>query len=116
MLPAPLTFDPQSEAAFDALGNPVRRALLVRLGTGPASVQQLASAFEVSRPAISRHLAVLEAAGLVRHTGAGTRNIYQLDPGGFARTTQWLDRFWDDAEARLRLVAENFQPRGIGDE
>lgn len=92
---------------FDALGNPVRRQIVAHLASEPMSVARLAAAFTVSRPAISRHLAVLEDAGLVTHTAAGTRNVYALDAAGFAATRAALDSFWDDAEARFRLVAEN---------
>lgn len=95
------------EAVFDALGNPVRRGIIARLAAGPLSVGQLAIGFSVSRPAISRHLAQLSDAGLVRHETVGTRNLYVLDPDGFARGAAWFNSFWDEAEARLRLVAEN---------
>lgn len=92
---------------FDALGNPVRREILQRLSAEPMSVGSLAAAFTVSRPAISRHLAVLKDAGLVTHRSEGTRNVYALDPRGFEATRTALDGFWDEAEARLKLVAEN---------
>lgn len=100
-----------SEDALDALGNPERRRLLRMLASGPRSVGELAEGFAISRPAISRHLKVLEGARLVRHEAAGTRNLYRLDPGGFAATAEWLDAFWDDAEARIRLLAENLAER-----
>lgn len=96
---------------FDALGNPVRREILERLATEPMSVGSLAAAFPVSRPAISRHLAVLKDAGLVVHRSEGTRNVYALDPKGFEATRAALDTFWDEAESRLRLVAENLGDR-----
>lgn len=98
---------------FDALGNAVRRDILVRLAASPQSVANLAAAFTVSRPAISRHLAVLEDAGLVVHRARGTRNVYALNPEGFEATRTALDAFWDEAEARLRLVAENLGD-GVG--
>lgn len=98
-----------SEAIFDALGNPVRREILKRLAAGPQSVGSLAADFTVSRPAISRHLALLEAAGLVHHEAAGTRNVYALAFDGFSAGAEWLNQFWDEAEARLRLVAENLR-------
>jgi DNA-binding transcriptional ArsR family regulator len=101
----PKLYDP----VFDALGNPLRRDIVRRLARGPMSVGRLASAFTVSRPAISRHLAVLESAGLVAHEAAGTRNVYALDPRGFKATREALDEFWDEAAARLKLVAENLK-------
>jgi DNA-binding transcriptional ArsR family regulator len=100
-----------SEEALDALGNPERRRLLRMLADGPRSVAELAEGFTISRPAISRHLKVLAGARLVRHETAGTRNLYRLDPQGFAATAEWLDAFWDDAEARIRLLAESLAER-----
>jgi DNA-binding transcriptional ArsR family regulator len=97
------------EAVFDALGNPLRREIVRRLAAGPQSVGALAAAFTVSRPAISRHLAVLESAGLVRHEPSGTRNLYGLAESGFSAGAEWFNQFWDEAEARLRLVAENLR-------
>jgi len=111
MLPIKQIFDVDSEAVFDALGNPVRRQIVAELGAGPLSVGELAERFAISRPAISRHLAVLEAAALVHHDPAGTRNVYRLDNAGFEATSQWLGRFWDEAEARLKLVAQNLTDR-----
>jgi DNA-binding transcriptional ArsR family regulator len=101
------------ERALDALGNPERRRILVLLAAAPRSVGELASAFTISRPAVSRHLKVLETAQLVRHDAVRTRNVYSLERAGLAGTADWLNGFWDDAEARLRLVAENTtdQPR-----
>ena len=97
--------------ALEALGNAERRRIVQILSEAPASVGDLAAAFEISRPAISRHLGQLERAGLVAHRAEGTRNIYFLDRTGLEATTAWLNRFWDDAEARLPLVAENTMPR-----
>ena len=99
------------ELALDALGNPERRKIVLALANGPRSVGDLAAEFPISRPAVSRHLAQLERARLVSHRAEGTRNIYFLDKAGLDATTQWLNRFWDEAEARLRLVAENTAPR-----
>ena len=99
------------ELALDALGNPERRKIVLALANGPRSVGDLAAEFPISRPAVSRHLAQLERARLVSHRAEGTRNIYFLDKTGLDATTKWLNRFWDEAEARLRLVAENTAPR-----
>lgn len=102
------------EAALDALGNPERRKLVSALGEGPQSVGELAARFPISRPAVSRHLAQLERAGLVTHSSQGTRNVYELDNAGLTETAAWLTGFWDEAEARLRLLAENTQPKARG--
>jgi len=103
---------PLPDDALDALGNPERRKLVHALSDGPRSVGELASEFPISRPAVSRHLAQLERAGLVAHRAEGTRNVYFLDKAGLEATAAWLNRFWDEAEARLRLVAENTAPKG----
>ena len=95
--------------ALDALGNPVRRALLERLASGPLSVHELAEPFDISRPAISRHLRLLTEAGLVEPTRDGRENLYQLQPQGFDNARQWLDSFWSDALTRFKLVAENLE-------
>ena len=83
---------------LDALGDPTRRVILETLRTGgPCSVGVLADRVPVSRPAISQHLKVLAAAGLVRHESRGTRNIYRLHQAGLDELRSWLDQFWDGA-------------------
>lgn len=99
------------DLALEALGNAERRKLVLALSNGPRSVGDLAAEFPISRPAVSRHLAQLEKAKLVSHRAEGTRNVYYLDKAGLEATAAWLTRFWDEAEARLRLVAENTAPR-----
>lgn len=99
------------DLALEALGNSERRKLILALSEGPRSVGELAAEFPISRPAVSRHLAQLERAKLVSHRAEGTRNVYFLDKAGLEATAAWLNRFWDEAEARLRLVAENTTPR-----
>jgi DNA-binding transcriptional ArsR family regulator len=98
--------------ALEALGNAERRRIVQTLATRPQSVGEIASQFPISRPAISRHLATLERAKLVSHHAEGARNIYALDAAGLTETAAWLTSFWDEAEARLRLLAENTRPRG----
>lgn len=82
--------------ALDALGDPTRRAVVERLSRGPASVAEVAADLPVSRPAVSQHLKVLHAAGLVAFETVGTRNLYRLDAGGFEALRGWLDGFWTD--------------------
>ena len=100
------------DTALEALGNAERRRLIRALAEGPQSVGELAAAFPISRPAVSRHLAQLERAGLVLHTSEGTRNFYALNAAGLTETAAWLTSFWDEAEARLRLLAENTASKG----
>jgi DNA-binding transcriptional ArsR family regulator len=92
---------------FDALGDPNRRAILELLGGGSRSVQALADALPISRPAVSRHLRVLRLAGLVEEEPRGTRRIYRLRERGAEAVRAYLERVWGDAAARFRLVAEN---------
>ena len=91
--------------ALDALGNPVRRSILHELRAGPLSVGAIAAGLPLSRPAVSRHLRVLEEAGLVQAHEKGTRNIYSIRMRGFASVREFLDEFWDTALARLEELA-----------
>ena len=102
-----------AEAAFDALGEPVRRRILELLRAGPTPVGQLAQALPVGRPAVSKHLRVLSDAGLIRHTTAGTRNFYELAEGGMAPAQQWLTQTWDTVLAAYAAeVARISEPPG----
>jgi DNA-binding transcriptional ArsR family regulator len=86
---------PAAEAVFDALGDPMRRRIVERLRRGPTPVGELAASLPVGRPAVSKHLKVLEGAGLVEHRSVGTRNLYALAPPGFVALQQWLVGHWD---------------------
>jgi DNA-binding transcriptional ArsR family regulator len=78
------------DAAFSALADPTRRAILARLAQGEASVNELAEPFEMTQPAISRHLKVLEDAGLIVQRVAGTKRPRQLSSAGMEAMEQWL--------------------------
>lgn len=91
--------------ALDALGNPVRREILIALRRTPQSVNAIAERFAVSRPAISRHLRVLQDAGLVEATERGTQNVYAIRLQGFQSVRTFIDGFWDVALARLEQLA-----------
>ena len=92
--------------ALDALGSPVRRAILQELRVSPLSMGELAARFPVSRPAVSRHLRMLEEAGLVEARALGARNVYGVRVQGFASVRDFLDEFWDTALARLEELAK----------
>jgi DNA-binding transcriptional ArsR family regulator len=92
--------------ALDALGDPTRRAILDRLRGGPKAVGQLAEELPVSRPAVSQHLRLLEAAGLVAARRDGTRRLYRLDPAGLDEVRAILDSFWSDALAAFAAAAQ----------
>ena len=78
------------DAAFAALGDPTRRAILGRLSQGEASVAELAEPFDMTQPAISQHLKVLEDAGLVAHRVEGTKRPRRLAKAGIDAMDQWL--------------------------
>ncbi|MGZ4492268.1 MAG: ArsR/SmtB family transcription factor [Nocardioidaceae bacterium] len=98
-------------AAFSALGDPQRRAILSLLAAGDRSVAALADELPISRPAVSRHLRVLKEAGLVDEEPHGTRRIYRLQEHGVRAVQEYLQQVWGEAAARFRLVAENTTPR-----
>jgi DNA-binding transcriptional ArsR family regulator len=94
----------QLSLVFGALADPTRRAILTRLAEGEATVAQLAAPFSVSQPAISKHLKVLEHAGLVSRTRRATARLSRLEAGPLREVTTWLaryQRFWDESHERL---------------
>ncbi len=94
-------------AALDVLGDENRRSIIQLLGDGDCSVQELADALPISRPAVSRHLRLLKEAGLVIGREEGTRNIYHLRAEAYAEVQASLAELWGNAAARFRMVAEN---------
>jgi DNA-binding transcriptional ArsR family regulator len=78
------------DAAFSALGDPTRRAILARLASGETTVMELAQPFEMTQPAISRHLKVLEGAGLIIRRVEGTKRPCRLAPAGIEAIDRWL--------------------------
>jgi len=98
---------------FEALGDPNRRAIVELLGAGSPdgrSVRELADALPISRPAVSRHLRLLKAAGLVVEEPRGTRRLYRLHDRGLEAVRAYLERVWGEGATRFRLVAENTAP------
>jgi DNA-binding transcriptional ArsR family regulator len=93
--------------AFEALGDPNRRAIIELLRTGDRSVQELADALPISRPAVSRHLRLLKAAGLVTDRAEGTRRLYRLHDEGIEAVRTYLEEVWGETAARFRMAAEN---------
>ena len=91
---------------FAALADPTRRKVFERLATRALSVGEIAAGLPVSRPAVSQHLKVLEAAGLVLYEVDGTRRVYRVDPRGIEAIRNYLDRFWDRALAAFKAAAE----------
>lgn len=77
---------------------------------GERSVGELADSLPVSRPAVSKHLRLLEGAGLVTAEAAGTRRIYRLHADGLDGVARYLERLWGEAATQFRLAAENLEP------
>ena len=103
---------PRSAAdPFDALGDANRRAILALLGTHERSVQQLADALPISRPAVSRHLRVLKDAGLVTDAAVSTRRIYKINPEAFGSLRAYFDDFWSVALDAFKQRAESRRPK-----
>jgi DNA-binding transcriptional ArsR family regulator len=93
--------------ALDALGDANRRAIVEILGSGGRSVQEIADALPISRPAVSRHLRLLKDAGLVSDQADGTRHIYELRAEGVEAIRAYFADVWGQAVTRFRIVAEN---------
>ena len=89
------------DSVFHALAEPTRRALLLRLADGPATVSDLAAPFDISQPAISRHLKVLEDAGLITSRIKGNRRPREVVPGRLAELRRWLAQIEATFEARF---------------
>jgi DNA-binding transcriptional ArsR family regulator len=84
----------------DALGNPYRRDIVALLARRPRSVQEIADRMPISRPAVSRHLRVLNGAGLISDEQVGTKRVYRLE-------RPYLAEVWRDIATRFKLFAEN---------
>jgi DNA-binding transcriptional ArsR family regulator len=100
------------DATFAALADPTRRAILARLATGEASVSELAAPFAMSQPAISKHLKVLEKAGLISGARDAQRRPRRLEADPLARANEWLEnyrRFWEGTYERLDAVLEEMK-------
>lgn len=95
--------------ALAALADPTRREIFERIAERPRAVGELAAELPVSRPAVSQHLKVLKEAGLVRDLPAGTRRVYQLDPGGLGELRTYLEGFWNRALASFQVAVEQPQ-------
>ncbi|MDA8237393.1 MAG: metalloregulator ArsR/SmtB family transcription factor [Chloroflexi bacterium] len=108
----------QLTAVFGALADPTRRAILARLADGDASVHELAAPFLVSQPAISRHLKVLEQAGLISRQRRATVRLSHLEAEPLREATAWLGRYrahWDERFGRLDELLASLQRPGVGD-
>ena len=96
--------DADLDRAFAALADPVRRAIIARLSRGAATVNELAEPFEISKQAVSKHIQVLELAGLVTRTRDAQRRPVHLEAARLEAMTAWIDRYRLLAEQRFRSL------------
>jgi DNA-binding transcriptional ArsR family regulator len=96
--------DESLDRAFTALGDPVRRALIARLSRGEATVNELAEPFAITKQAVSRHIQVLEAAGLITRSRDGQRRPCHLNPVALEALTSWIDEYRLASERRYRRI------------
>ena len=102
----------QLSSVFGALADPTRRAILARLTDGDLTVAELAAPFSMSQPAISRHLKVLEGAGLISRSRRATARLSHLEGASLREATAWLARyqaFWDESHDRLDALLSALQ-------
>ena len=114
MLAAPPVDDRWLDRTFAALADPTRRAILARLATGEASVTELAEPFAMSQPAISKHLKVLERAGLISRGRDAQRRPCRLEAKPLAEATEWLEKYrqyWEGNFQRLDGLLDEMKAR-----
>jgi DNA-binding transcriptional ArsR family regulator len=102
----------QLSAVFGALADPTRRAILARLAAGDANVAELTAPFRVSQPAISKHLKVLESAGLVSRSRRATARLSHLEADPLRSATEWLvgyREYWEESHERLDALLAALQ-------
>src|SRR6266487_6648874 len=102
------------DATFAALADPTRRAILARLAGGEATVMELAEPFDLSQPAISKHLKVLERAGLISRGRDAQRRPRRLEPKRLGEATKWLERYrrlWEANYRRLDALLEELKTK-----
>jgi DNA-binding transcriptional ArsR family regulator len=102
------------EAALKAIVEPRRRAILDLVRDGELSAGEIASHFDVTRPAVSQHLNVLKEAGLVSERRNGTRRLYRVRPEGLAELRDFLEGFWNVRLDELKREAEKEEQRKHG--
>jgi DNA-binding transcriptional ArsR family regulator len=109
-----MTHSDRLDATFAALADPTRRAILARLAVGEASVTDLAKPFAMSQPAISKHLRVLEKAGLISHGRDAQRRPRRIEGKPLAEANAWLERYrqvWEGNFQRLDTLLEEMKAR-----
>ncbi|MGF1647563.1 MAG: ArsR/SmtB family transcription factor [Kineosporiaceae bacterium] len=111
----PVLADDELDSIFAALADPTRRAIVARLTQGEAGVLELAAPFAMSQPAVTKHLQVLERAGLVSRRRDGRRRPCRLEPQRLRQLSEWVGdygRFWEESFERLDEYLDNLQTEG----
>ena len=109
-----MSYESQLDATFAALADPTRRAILARLAGGEASVAELAEPFAMSQPAISKHLKVLERAGLIRRGREAQRRPARIEARPLKDAADWIERYreiWEGNYARLDALLNELKPK-----
>lgn len=104
------------DATFAALADPTRRAILARLARGDATPSELAAPFDISQPAISKHLKVLERAGLISRGREAQSRPCKLEARRLKQATEWMERyrkFWDESFLRLDALLEEMKRKDV---
>jgi DNA-binding transcriptional ArsR family regulator len=104
--------DNELDRAFGALADPTRRAILARLAAGDAGVLDVATPFSMSQPAVTKHLNVLEGAGLISRHRVSRQRICHLEPTRLKQLSDWVGtyrEFWEESFERLDLLLEGLQ-------
>jgi DNA-binding transcriptional ArsR family regulator len=107
-------YEQQLDATFAALADPTRRAILARLAQGEAAVSELAKPFNMSQPAISKHLKVLEGAGLIRRGRDAQRRPALIEAKPLQEANMWIERYrqlWEATFQRLDGLLDELQPK-----
>ena len=102
------------EAALKAIAEPTRRRILTLVKNDELTAGEIASHFEVTRPAVSQHLTVLKEAGLVHERRNGTRRLYSVRPEGFNEVKTFLEAFWEEKLETLKREAEREERKKRG--
>ena len=99
----------RSQPVFRALADPTRRAIIAMLAQGARPIGDIAAEFDMTRPAVAKHLAILKEGGIISVEAKGRERINRLNPAALKTAADWLnyfDRFWDDRLAKLKNVVE----------
>ena len=99
-----------AQPVFRALADPTRRAIINMLAEGDRPIAEIAAAFDMTRPAVAKHLAILREGGVIAVEAKGRERIHRLNPQALKTAADWLsyfDRFWDDRLAKLKKAVED---------